>query len=455
MNHRITVASLSLGMFLTGVALGQNGDTPPSECPVKHDASAQGECPVKHDAQPKGECPVEHDAPAAQPVAHAGGPPAEELDWRTLEAPLLRNQVELTSRDKFVKAGEAYFTPDSSWIIFQAVPVPPEGQEPDAFYSMYVAKLVRDPKTHHVTGIEKIQRVSPPGSANTCGWFNPLEPYRVMFGSTLVPPSNNQKSGFQVKNRKYKWMFPVEMEVCSRTVPEIYYDMLPPSAGKPEVDFNADVKGATPLFHRPQYDAECSWSSDGELVLYSHVREDSEPGKPDADIYIYDTVRDEHVPIVTADGYDGGPFFSPDERYICFRSDRRGDNLLQLFVTQIQYDRAGRPSGMLKEFQLTDDQNVNWAPYWHPSGKFLVYGTSIHGHHNYEIYAIEFDPTKPMSELRRRRVTSASGADVLPVFNKTGSMMMWTAQRGPLAEGEDRPSSQIWLAETVKYDWFD
>jgi hypothetical protein len=24
--------------------------------------------------------------------------------------------------------------------------------------------------------------------------------------------------------------------------------------------------------------------------------------------------------------------------------------------------------------------------------------------------------------------------------------MMWTAQRGPLAEGEQRPSSQLWVA---------
>jgi hypothetical protein len=35
---------------------------------------------------------------------------------------------------------------------------------------------------------------------------------------------------------------------------------------------------------------------------------------------------------------------------------------------------------------------------------------------------------------------------VLPVFNHDGSLMMWTAQRGPLAPGENRPSSQLWVA---------
>src|SRR5262245_66522439 len=71
--------------------------------------------------------------------------PAEPpLDWAKLEPPLLTHHIQLTSRDQFVKAGEAYFSPDARWIIFQAVPVPEAGKEPDPFYSMYVAKFTRD-----------------------------------------------------------------------------------------------------------------------------------------------------------------------------------------------------------------------------------------------------------------------------------------------------------------------
>ena len=45
------------------------------------------------------------------------------------------------------------------------------------------------------------------------------------------------------------------------------------------------------------------------------------------------------------------------------------------------------------------------------------------------------------------RVTFADGADVLPVFSADGKYMIWTAQRGPRAEGDAKPSSQLWIAE--------
>ena len=35
---------------------------------------------------------------------------------------------------------------------------------------------------------------------------------------------------------------------------------------------------------------------------------------------------------MAADGYDGGPFFSPDEKMICYRSDRQLNDLLQIYV---------------------------------------------------------------------------------------------------------------------------
>src|SRR5437870_3455502 len=67
---------------------------------------------------------------------HAAAAPSAPLDWRALEAPLLSHHVQLTTRDRFVKAGEAYFSPDAKWIIFQAIPVPEAGKEAEPFYSM-------------------------------------------------------------------------------------------------------------------------------------------------------------------------------------------------------------------------------------------------------------------------------------------------------------------------------
>jgi hypothetical protein len=371
----------------------------------------------------------------------------DQLNWRVLEAPLLMNHVQITHRDKFVKAGEAYFDHESPprWVIFQAVPVPEEGMEPETGYAMYVAKLTRDDRGR-ITGTEEPVRLSPPGSANTCGWFDPKNPSRVIYGSTILPPSNDQKSGFQVGTRRYVWMFPDEMEIV-----EQYVFAVGGGAGDRNYVRGPAKKGTEPkvLFSRPNYDAESSFTRDGKFVLYAHVRDEPTRGRPDADIYVYDMEAKTHTPLVVADGYDGGPFFSPDDKWICYRSDRRGDDLLQLFIAELDW-KDGKLAGIKREIQITDDSAVNWAPYWHPSGKFLVYGSSAVDptrHSNYEVFAVEIDPDKPSGGLRQRRVTFGNGADVLPVFSDDGKLMMWTAQRGPMVDGEPKPSSQVWIAE--------
>lgn len=380
---------------------------------------------------------------------HATAPAQPPLDWKTLEAPLLTHHVQLTSRNDFVKAGEAYFSPDGKWVIFQGVPVPAEGKTPDSFYSMYVAKVKRD-GSGRISGLEKAILLSPPGSANTCGWFHPKTPYRVMFGSTVVVPSTDQKSGFQVGERKYTWMFPQETEVIERSVLEIFKDLHPDA---PPVSWAPEATTCKPVFERPEYDAECSYSKDGRFILYAHVREKREAGaRADADIWVYDTQTKKQHPIVVADGYDGGPFFSPDDKRICYRSDRKGNDLLQLYVSDLKFEN-GVPVGIEREYQLTDNESVNWAPFWDASGSFLVYGTSEVSHGNYEVFAVEASAAKlkggaKAADLKRVRITQANGADVLPVFTPDGKTMMWTAQRGPmLPDIEQKPSSQLWAAD--------
>ena len=107
--------------------------------------------------------------------------------------------------------------------------------------------------------------------------------------------------------------------------------------------------------------------------------------------------------------------------------------------------------GTESEYQLTDNTAVNWAPFWHPDGRHLVYATSELGHTNYEVFIIDADPgtltTSPSSTVRygtrKRRVTAANGADVLPAFSTDGRTMIWTSQRG--ADGR----SQLWVADFV------
>lgn len=358
---------------------------------------------------------------------------AAQHEWIEAEAPILSHTTMLTARDVFFKAGEQYFSPDMQWMISQGVRTPEAGQDPDPHYSMFIAKLRYDDEGN-IIGMDDPIFVSTPGAANTCGWFHPINPGEIMFGSTIIPPGSNISPGYKrEKDSKYTWEFPHEMEVVTRSLKVL-------GAEK-------DTE-STPLFSRPGYDAECSYSPDGRYVLYAHVDEERSVkiGRPDADLYVYDTTTGAQIPMVVQDGYDGGPFFSPDMSWICYRSDRQGDANLQLFVAEIDYAPDGTMKGIKREVQITDNKHVNWAPYFHPSGRFLVYTTSELGHHNYEVFAIEFDPDKPMDDLWKVRITHANSFDGLPVFSPDGKRMIWCAQRGDMTEGETRPSSQIWSA---------
>jgi len=460
----------TLGVFLwpfpaSIMSPARRGTTPPQQCRMKHAmsffliaASSLALCACASKPVSSGASPT---SAASKPEPKAE-PKAERITTALDEAPMLTNHVQLTSRDQFVKAGEAYFSPDGKWIIFQAVPVPEAGKEADPFYAMYVAKLERDAKGN-VTGLSAITRVSAEGSANTCGWFHPTNPQRVLFGSTSTRPTDEGKSGFQVGTRRYVWMFPEGMDVVEWNPFVIGQD------GVTRTGTKRMAPMPTPVFTLPNYDAECSYSKDGRFILYAHI-EDAPAGtdpiaprKPDANIYVFDTKTKRHHAIVKAPGYDGGPFFSPDGKSICYRSDREGNDLLQIFVADLKFEKGADgamvPVGIQREYQLTKNEHVNWAPYWHPSGTFLVYASSEVGHSNYEVFAVEVDrgelnkaakaatPTIDASKARRQRVTKVAGADVLPVFTPDGSLMMWTAQRGPLAAGETKPSSQLWIAE--------
>jgi Tol biopolymer transport system component len=303
----------------------------------------------------------------------------------------LSDIVQLTSG--FARAGEAYFSPDMQWIIFQASP------ERDAHYQMYVAQVrwERD----RVVGTKDPVRISPENSRNTCGYFSP-DGKKLLFGSTAGKEKPDETTGgYKREGRSYVWSFPTGMEIHVLD------------------DWRKDAHTPRPLTDNDVYDAECAFSPDGKWICFTRGA-----GK-DADIFVMRADGSNPVKVVEAAGYDGGPFFSPDGKRLVYRSDRKGNDLLQIFVADLAFDDAGNITGMKAERQLTNDGNVNWGPYWHPGGKHIVYATSAHGHQNYELYLMPDDGTQPT------RITYKDGADVLPTFSPDGTWLMWTSKRTP------------------------
>jgi Tol biopolymer transport system component len=96
---------------------------------------------------------------------------------------------------------------------------------------------------------------------------------------------------------------------------------------------------------------------------------------------------------------------------------------LQIYTADIVKDSTGNIVGIENEQQLTNDKNVNWGPFWHPSGKHIIYATSAIAHTNYELFLMRADGT------RKTRITFTEGADVLPVFSPDGRYLLWSSKR--------------------------
>lgn len=267
----------------------------------------------------------------------------------------------------FEKAGEAYFSPDSQTIVFQAVPA---GKEHYQIYKLHLDESIPD-------------MISTGQGACTCAFFRP-DGEKVIFASSHA----GMDAGFLFKG--YKWDLTPYMNIY---------------------EGNPDGSQLKALTYGPAYHAECAYSPDGARIVYAS----NESGS--MNIYTMNADGSDVNQIThTSHCYNGGPFFSPDGTKIVFRADRDKANYLQIFV--INADGT-------QERQVTFNNSVNWAPFWHPNGKVIAYTTSIHGHQHYEIYLLNIE------NGIQYRLTHNASFDGLPSFNQDGTKLMWTSKRGP------------------------
>ncbi len=404
--------------------------------------------------------------PSTQPAAPAPPPAHDETAW-------FRNVRQLTSTEMgLARSGEAYFSPDVKRICFQAKPI---GQDE---YQIYVMNL-------DGTGLEM---VSTGRGATTCSYFHPsgqklifaanhhdlrpavapehLEPMRPRGGgagggppgagggppttspataATTAGGGSPAEGGTPPGERGAAESDPGSPPSSPGHPGGATRPAAQPGAGSPHADgprhgggdgyawqyfpgmdiyeYTFATRSLRRLTYADGYDAECAYSPDGEWIVFSSMRDG------DQEIYICDADGGRPRRITHAPGRDGGPFFSPDGRRVVYRSDRAGNGNLQIFVNNVDGTA---------EKALTDDQTFNWSPYWHPSGKWIVFThADFRGRPNFDLYIIRDDGSE------RHRVTSDPAFDGLPVFSPDGRYLMWTSSRGGLA------SPQVFIAEFV------
>ncbi|MEZ5347088.1 MAG: hypothetical protein R2681_16190 [Pyrinomonadaceae bacterium] len=302
---------------------------------------------------------------------------------------------------------EAYFSSNGKKLIFQSKR---DGRACDQIYTM------------NIDGSDT-KMVSTGDGRTTCSYF-----YRkdkgILYASTHLghkecPPNPDFSQG-------YVWAIYPEYDI-----------------------FAADKNGKNvkQLTNSPGYDAEATVSPDGKKIVFTSTRDG------DLDIYTMNRNGKNVKRLTTALGYDGGPFFSPDGKQIVYRSyhpkteaeiarykDRLANDLIEPNNFEIWVMNA---DGTNKR-QITNLGAASFAPYFHPSGKKIVFSSNYFADdarkRNFDILMVNLDGTG------LERITTYESFDGFPMFSPDGKKLVFASNRNAETQGD----TNVFIADWVE-----
>jgi Tol biopolymer transport system component len=307
------------------------------------------------------------------------------------------------------RAGEGYWAPDGKRLVFQS-----ERDPSNPWYQIFTLDLT--------TG--DVKRVSPGTGKTTCAFFRPGTD-EILFSSTHLDPKSKQYQDEELafrasgKERRYSWDYDPQMDIFA---------------------VNEKTGAMKRLTTALGYDAEASYSPDGQWVVFSSMRSGYDHQLTDkekkaleenpsnfADIWIMKADGSGQKRLTTSWGYDGGPFFTHDGSHIVWRRfDEMG---LIADIWTMKLDGT-------EQKQITDFASMSWAPYEHPSGRYFIFASNKLGFENFELFIVDAEGTKEPV-----RVTYSDGFDGLPVPSPDGKQLAWTSSRS------DGGAGQLFLAQ--------
>ncbi|MES2691676.1 MAG: peptidase M28, partial [Bacteroidota bacterium] len=194
--------------------------------------------------------------------------------------------------------------------------------------------------------------------------------------------------------------------------------------------FIADLKGniKRQLTDSKGYDAEATVSPDGKKIVFTSTR------SGDLELWTMNIDGSEQKQITSGLGYDGGAFFSPDGKTIVFRASRPQtteeiteykDLLAKGLVapTNMEIYTCNLDGSNLK--QITHLGKANWAPFFHPSGKKIIFSSNHHSDKGYDfqLYMINLEGGG------LERITNESKFNAFPMFSPDGKKIVFSSNR--------------------------
>ena len=306
---------------------------------------------------------------------------------------------------------EAYFSFDNTRLIFQSdwSKINPQGCD-----QIFIMNLNDNPPQYKLVSTGK--------GRTTCSYFL-KDGKHIIYASTHenspeCPPSKMFYEG------KYVW-------------PLYEYDI-----------YLADTSGTIikPLIKRPGYDAEATVSPDGRYIVYTSDK------SGDLELYKYDLETGEEIQLTDELGYDGGAFFSPDGKYIVWRASRPKGEEIKIYKELLEKHLV-QPTKMQifimkadgsDKKQVTNLPGANWAPFFHPSGKKIIFASNHHtlknGGRQFNLFMINIDGTG------LEQITYGKIFDAFPMFSYDGKYLVFSSNR----QGKTPEETNVFIAEWVE-----